>query len=134
MRQKSKVVRKIPSIISTIIDECDTITRGKLAVEAEVNQSYLSHIIKSFLGVSYSYMRREARMTKAAEMLREDPDIPIKSVAYEVGYKSPAYFGALFKARFSFTPGEYQDNHRKKDDKEARKTFVVPSPQQKRPA
>lgn len=134
MKEKSKVVRKLPSIINTIIDECHTITRSRLAVEAEVNQSYLSHKINSFLGVSYSFMRREARMTKAAEMLREDPDIPIKSVAYEVGYKSPAYFGALFKARFSFTPGEYQEHHRNNGRKEARKTFIVHSPRQKRPA
>ncbi|MDD5223539.1 MAG: helix-turn-helix transcriptional regulator [bacterium] len=110
MNSRSRIFFHIDSIQRKILEECDSISRKKLAGVFKNNPSYLSHQIKVLTGKSFCSIRSEFRLQKAAELLETYPDISIKKVCYEVGYKNPAYFSSAFKARFSQSPSDYRDN------------------------
>ena len=57
------------------------------------------------LGVSPADYLREVRLRQAAELLRAGHSAT--RVAMDTGFASASHFGALFKARFGQTPGEY---------------------------
>lgn len=59
--------------------------------------SYLSSLFRAGLGVSPAEYLTELRMTKAKELLAENPRAMVREVAEQVGYSDPLYFSRIFK-------------------------------------
>lgn len=76
-----------------------------LASRVAMSDRQLQRKVRALLGVSPADYLREVRLQKAAELLRAGHSAT--RVAMDTGFSSASHFGALFKARFNQTPGEY---------------------------
>lgn len=83
------------------------ISLTEIAKAIDVNPNYLSQIIKKKTGDRFVDLLLKTRMKNAKQLLN-DPDIPIKEVAYLVGYRQVPYFRQLFKNYYGITPTEYR--------------------------
>ena len=48
------------------------------------------------------------RLETAKSLLLDSPSLPISKIALRVGYTSPSYFSALFRAAEGHTPEEFR--------------------------
>lgn len=76
-----------------------------LASQVAMSDRQLQRKLRALLGVSPADYLREVRLRQAAELLRAGHSAT--RVAMDTGFASASHFGALFKARFGQTPGEY---------------------------
>jgi transcriptional regulator GlxA family with amidase domain len=58
-------------------------------------------------GTTFSRKLREVRLDRGAVLL-EQSNLPVKSVAYAVGYRQQAEFARQFRARFGHPPTVYR--------------------------
>jgi AraC family transcriptional regulator, regulatory protein of adaptative response / methylphosphotriester-DNA alkyltransferase methyltransferase len=52
------------------------------------------------------------RMAAAAELLLEQPSIPVRDVARLVGYRQPGHFAGAFRRRYGRSPARFRENAR----------------------
>jgi AraC-like DNA-binding protein len=52
------------------------------------------------------------RMTAAAQLLAEQPAIPVRDVARLVGYRQAAHFAAAFRRRYGLAPARFREQAR----------------------
>lgn len=80
----------------------------EIAIEVKMSPSYLSRLIKEKSGKNFSVYLLEARMKKAAELLRS---INYKhyEIAFLVGYDNPKNFSRTFKQYYGISPKEFRD-------------------------
>lgn len=83
------------------------ISLTEIAKAIDVNPNYLSQIIKKKTGDRFVDLLLKIRMKNAKQLLN-DPSIPVKEVAYLVGYRQVPYFRQLFKNYYGITPTEYR--------------------------
>lgn len=76
-----------------------------LAAQVAMSERQLQRKVRALLGISPADYLREVRLRRAAELLRAGHSAT--RVAMDTGFASASHFGALFKARFGRTPGEY---------------------------
>lgn len=81
------------------------LTLDLLAAESDISKTALEKILKAQSGLTFSKYVFERRMLRARSLLDADR-MPLKQVAYEVGYKHTANFCIAFKRRFGITPSE----------------------------
>lgn len=73
-----------------------------------VSQRTVQRIAQRCFGLSPRAMIQRRRLQEGAERLREDPGLPIATVAGELGYADHAHFTRDFKALLGVTPSEYR--------------------------
>lgn len=83
---------------------------GILAIRLNISRSTLYRKIKSLTNLSPSDFIRNIRLKHACFLLR-DAHIPIKEVAYAVGFFDQRYFSSCFKTEFGVTPSEFQKSN-----------------------
>lgn len=88
-------------------------TLPELAREVGISDSSLKRYFQSIYGCSVASYQRNARMERAAELLRgpETRAMSVLDVALEVGYENQSKFAAAFKRQFNESPLEYKKNH-----------------------
>jgi AraC-like DNA-binding protein len=52
------------------------------------------------------------RMTAAAQLLAEQPAIPVRDVAHLVGYRQAAHFAGAFRRRYGLAPARFREQAR----------------------
>ena len=85
----------------------DTFTVPDIAKELNFNPQYLMRAFKNKTGQSIIDYITQARMGTAKHVLK-DTKIPIKDVAFMVGYSDYAYFTRVFKKECGMSPTEYR--------------------------
>lgn len=93
--------RKRNERISGIIDYIeqnlfDTLDLDVLAGKCNLSLSRFKHLFKEEVGIPPSEFIIRKKMEKAQELLNENK-LPIKEIAYDLGFSSPAYFSTVFK-------------------------------------
>jgi AraC-like DNA-binding protein len=89
----------------------DNIDVDVLAGIACVNKCYFIRLFKRELGQSpLRYINQ--KKTEKAQLLLLTADIPVKEVAYELGFFDLSYFIRLFKKNVGMTPQEYRASMR----------------------
>ncbi len=80
----------------------------EVAIQINMSPSYLSRLIKEKSGKNFSTYLLEARMKKAAELLKS---IKYKhyEIAFMVGYDNPKNFSRTFKQYYGMSPKEFRD-------------------------
>lgn len=78
-----------------------------LASEACVTKPYLIRIFTKNFGISPLQYINQKKMEKAQLLLITD-DLPVKELAYVLGYNDHSYFTRLFKKLIGVTPMEYR--------------------------
>lgn len=84
------------------------IKAGELSTEFGFVSEYISRIFKKYVGLSPSRYLTKIRMEKACDLIRSCPDMQIKEVADQVGYKDIHYFSKVFRKEMGVWPSEYK--------------------------
>ena len=83
------------------------ITLADIAKQFHYNENYLSDILKSQTGQSFTELLREIRVFHAASLLLTT-DAPISKIGFDVGFSSNETFLRVFKAHYGCSPSEYR--------------------------
>lgn len=75
-----------------------------------VNRYYISHLIKSGIGFTFSELLQHIRIEKS-EIYLLGTDIPINQLVFELGFSSYRYFSQHFKKLFNMTPAAYRKKY-----------------------
>ena len=82
-----------------------------LAERFGVSETSLKNYFRSVYGCGYAEFQQNARMEKAAELLKKT-DQKIADIGLIVGFATQAKFGVAFKSCFGVAPLEYRRQHR----------------------
>jgi len=84
------------------------LTAAELSRKVYVTPQYLSRLFGRFLGCSvYEYLT-SYRITKAKELLFNNPRMEIQIIAGRVGFEDASHFIAMFKKMTGVTPVEFR--------------------------
>lgn len=78
---------------------------GDMADACAVSRSGLQRKMKHQLGITPQDFLREARLKRAAQLLRTTT-LPVSEIAYRCGFSDPKYFSRTFKASTGHSPSE----------------------------
>jgi len=87
------------------------ITIAKLSKLLKLSSRHLTRMFKVSTGKTIHAYIAEARMRKAAALL-STTDLPLKEIAYKVGYSAIRSFSAAFRDVTGISPGTYRKNRR----------------------
>ena len=79
-----------------------------LAKECRISERYLRKLFRIHLESTPQEYCNNLRINKSVELLA-DRSIPIKEIAYRVGYSTPQYFSRMFKEKYGFSPKGYRN-------------------------
>ncbi|MEN8116800.1 MAG: AraC family transcriptional regulator [Bacteroidota bacterium] len=78
-----------------------------LAKECNISERYLRKLFTTHLESSPQEYCNNVRINKSVELLA-NRSIPVKEIAYSVGYSTPQYFSRMFKGKYGFSPQTYR--------------------------
>ena len=99
-------VRRATAFLGAHFDE--EFGAARLAGEAHVSTSHLSHLFKRELGLSFKRLLNQIRVERAKELLQEDPGLRITDLALEVGFGDLSHFLKTFRRIVGHSPKEYR--------------------------
>jgi AraC-like DNA-binding protein len=79
-----------------------------IAAHCGLNKSYLSRIFKRETSKPLHTFLLDYRLSRAAEML-EEGNLPIKTIAREVGYNDPFTFSRIFRTKYGISPAQWRE-------------------------
>ena len=88
----------------------DDISVIDIAKQMNISVYYLSHLFKSFTGISIVEYRNELRLTKAKTLLIES-DISISQIATQCGFNNASYFAEVFSHSEKISPSSFRKYH-----------------------
>jgi DNA-binding response OmpR family regulator/two-component sensor histidine kinase len=99
----------ITKLIETIHAHIDDSEFGimQTARVMTLSRAQLHNKIKALTGRSTGLYIRYIRLLQAHKLL-DNPDLNISEIAYDVGFKDPAYFTRCFKEEFGKAPSEFR--------------------------
>jgi AraC-like DNA-binding protein len=86
----------------------EDISQKWIADRIHVTPSYLSHIFKKDIGITFTDYLNNIRITKAKRLIGSQP-IKMYEVAEATGFADYRYFSKVFRDLVGVTPTEYQD-------------------------
>lgn len=111
-RAAAKPLRRRPEWLPRLVDYIhanlgERLTLQRLAAEAAVSESHLSHSFQQHFDCSVSDYIRDARLRAAARALRRSGD-SAQQIAWSLGFSDQAHFTRTFKSVYGVTPTEYR--------------------------
>lgn len=76
-----------------------------------VNQTYFSEVFKSETGVTFNDYLTIVRTEKVKQLLIQNRELKLYSIAEMVGYKDAKYLSQLFRKVVGCTPNEFRNSH-----------------------
>ena len=107
----SKLDTNMPNIVQIlryIKENYKTVKLKSLAKHFNYAPNYISNLIKSSTGLTFSEILIETKLNNACKYLR-DTSLPVHEIAHMVGYDSNEHFHRVFKKYVGFTPNEYRN-------------------------
>ncbi len=104
-QQENEYVTKAMNIIHANYNTGFSVSN--LAKECNISDRYLRKLFQIHLESTPQVYCNNLRINKAIELLA-DRSIPIKEIAYSVGYSTPQYFSRLIKSKYGFSPQTYR--------------------------
>ncbi len=101
---EDEFIQKVRKAIESNIDD-DNFGILQLCRAIALSRAQLHNKIKALTGLSTSIFIRTIRLQKG-KLLLETSDFNVSEVAYEVGFKDPAYFTKLFTEEFGYPPSK----------------------------
>lgn len=86
----------------------DPPTLDELAASVGLSPRRLNAGFRALYGTTVFDFLRDARLDLARRMLDEGLDVPLKQLAWSVGYGQATNFVTAFRRRFGVTPGHYR--------------------------
>jgi YesN/AraC family two-component response regulator len=108
--QNEKQPKLIENIENYLIKNySSSITSTVLSKEFGFVPSYISRLFRQYKGVSPSEYLTHYRIEKAKQIMRENPELLVKEIADQVGFKEAYYFSKTFKKETGIWPSDYHD-------------------------
>jgi AraC-like DNA-binding protein len=98
---------RVMDYVETHIGDADA-NIGDMATATATSRSGLNRKMKSLVGLTPADFLREARIKRAAHLLRTTDDA-VADIAFSCGFTDPKYFGKCFKATTAMSPTEYRN-------------------------
>ncbi|MBO3641623.1 AraC family transcriptional regulator [Streptococcus suis] len=92
-------------VLKIIDREYTTIGLAELAQRLNFNKNYLSNLIKTESGQTFTQLVNQRKMMKA-QLLLKTTQLPIQEIALSVGYTNKTYFYDKYKETFGHGPKE----------------------------
>ncbi len=102
--------KNIFSILRYVQYNFSTTSLQSLAEHFNYNESYLSRMLKSNLGCTFSEYLTDLKLKKAAELLTTTR-LPVSEILLLSGYSDKTHFYRAFNKRFGKTPNKYRQNN-----------------------
>ena len=99
------IAKEVRSIL--LSDLSQNHTARELAERFQIGETSLKNYFRGVFGENLSVWLREARMRRAAELLR-DTELRVAEIAEQVGYENQSKFAAVFAKQFGCPPLEYR--------------------------
>lgn len=99
------------AIIAYIQSNWQQVTLRELAERFHYNTAYLSRLISSKTGKTFSMLIQELRMEEACHRL-VNTDQKVTAIAYATGFHSTEHFSRSFRKIIGMSPEAYRRNHR----------------------
>lgn len=107
-RQRDTCRRLIREVTRYIHDHlAEPVLLADLAEHFHISAEYLSQLFKKEVGINFNQYLKQARMSKAKDILDRDCNIRIYELADQVGYHDPKHFSKVFREITGMTPKEY---------------------------
>lgn len=82
---------------------------NRLAKEVGVSRSSLYNKLKALSSLTPNEFMLNIRLKRAALLLKNNPELQITEIAYQLGFSSLRYFRYCFKAQYNKTPQEFRN-------------------------
>ena len=82
-------------------------SREDFASDMGSSVSTLYNKIRALTGKNVTTFVRDIRIKTACRLAKENPDLRVSDIAYQVGFKDPKYFATSFKRVMGVQPKEY---------------------------
>jgi len=86
---------------------CTGFSVSEIAKACNISSRYLQKLFNKYLESTPQEYGNNLKIRKAIELLA-DRNIPVKEIAYTLGYSTPQYFSRLFKLKYGFSPQTYR--------------------------
>lgn len=86
----------------------ERISLGDAAGMVHRSPSTLAHLFKRRVGRSFRQVQIESRLAHAEKLLRGEPQLSVKEVAYRCGFDDPLYFSRVFRKRRGRPPSRWR--------------------------
>jgi AraC-like DNA-binding protein len=93
-----------------LLNEDPSRTLADLACGCALSISRLSHLFRAEAGLTLKEFRRKRRLEVAMKMLATT-DMPIKQIAYALGYRHTSSFVRAFEVNAGMSPSDYRRSH-----------------------
>lgn len=100
------------ALVTRIEDDADLTTVEDAAAAVGVSVRTAQRLVRRHVGLTPLQLIHRRRLQHAAELLREQPDLPIAAIAAELGYADQAHLIREFRRVLNFTPGGYRSSTR----------------------
>lgn len=107
IQQEDAFLKKVRREVEENIDN-ENMSISSLSRAIGVSRSQLHNKISALTGRSPSVFVRTIRLYKAKELLKNS-DLNISQIAFEVGFRDPAYFSRTFSEEFGLSPKEMRN-------------------------
>ena len=87
----------------------ENLSTGKVIEQLEKPPLYAQRLVKEKLGISISKMLRDKQFLESQKQVAFT-DKNIQEIAYDNGYRDPAYFTRVFKSRSDQTPVQFRQS------------------------
>jgi len=84
------------------------LTRGKVALEFEINPCHVSRLFSTFGKENFNAMLRRIRLEYASKLLK-DSRMTVKEIATQAGFSGACYFIQAFKSTFGVSPIRFRN-------------------------
>ncbi|UKS28891.1 helix-turn-helix domain-containing protein [Paenibacillus sp. HWE-109] len=91
-------------------DFAEEITIEQLTATAGLSRFHFMRLFKEKFGKGVIEYVTELRLNEAKQLMRDQPDLSLREIAFRVGYKNETYFSNLFKKHMGVAPAVYLKN------------------------
>lgn len=110
---EGEIIKRFSLMINDIIENDLHVSIYELAKKLNVSISFLQKVVKKYYGISPKSYLLKIRLEKANNLL-QTKNIPIKNIAFSLGFNSTAYFTKCYRMMYGVPPkitkNQYQNN------------------------
>lgn len=94
------------------------LTLESAASYMNISPHYFSKLFKSEVGENFIDYVTDKKVERAKDLIR-DTDIPLNTIAFELGFNEANYFSKVFKKKAGMTPSQYRKKVEEKKNEES---------------
>ena len=101
-----KFLQRAIKCINEHLDDSDY-DRESFAADMGASASTLYNKLRALTGKNVTAFIRDIRIQTACKLAKENPELRVSDIAYQVGFKDPKYFATTFKKVMGVQPRDY---------------------------